>query len=901
MNALTSFGIVTRLTAPFRKLHFLRGSSRLLFAWPLGALLVGLIGWQLLLSSLDEQRIERETVVLHEAEILSRTYADQLVRTLEAVDQILLHVKYEWELSGGKLRLEDISKRGLFPPSYLFNVYILDRNGKVLTTTIPDALDVDATDRPYFALQKSALSDSFYIGQALYSESERKNVIHFSRQLRDKNNAFDGVVMVSVIPAYLTAGYDTATLGDSGLLALVGFDKLIRATRIGSSPYPVQTPALLRMPRFLSESGSALFNGRDWFRDERNRYIGWHPVDGYPLIAIAGIDEKTAFASYWNHHASSIRDALWATAGLLAFMLTGLVLSMRLAWRKHQLVLTQATYRMATEGGNEGFYIARPIRSGGAEVSDFEIIDCNQRGAEFLRHRREELIGKRISAIYQNAGPPRLLIGMRQALETGAFENDIKVSAGSPVVLRWIHLKIVRSGGDLAMTLRDISDAREHVEELERRGNEDALTGLPNRHWAQSYLPAMIERSAPDGDMHALLFIDLDGFKAVNDTMGHAAGDELLKIAARRLKVAVRPHDKVVRIGGDEFVVIIEDIAQRSDAAHVARRVLHAFQEGFRLTQGVRSVGTSIGISIFPSDGSDADTLLKNADIAMYSVKTGGKSNYRFYDQKYYEKLRARHDKEDDLRRAIENDEFLMYYQPRVDISTGTTSSMEALVRWQHPSKGLLEPLDFIPLAEETGLIAGLGALAIEKVCAQLARWAKTGQELVPVSINVSPRQFDKTDVPKLLAESLAHHGVAARLVEIEVTESSMMSHGGEVSEVLAAIQGMGIKLLVDDFGTGYSSLSQLQSLDFDVLKVDRAFTAGLEKSEQGNVLFAAIITMAHALGMRVVAEGVENERQIRILKSLRCDEIQGFYISKPLPPSETQPILPKWFFPSTA
>jgi EAL domain-containing protein (putative c-di-GMP-specific phosphodiesterase class I) len=354
-------------------------------------------------------------------------------------------------------------------------------------------------------------------------------------------------------------------------------------------------------------------------------------------------------------------------------------------------------------------------------------------------------------------------------------------------------------------------------------------------------------------------------------------------------------------LGGDEFLVIIENIAHKTDAAHVADRILQAFEERFRLSGGVFSIGTSIGISMFPADGTDADTLLRRADIAMYSAKSSGKAQYRFYDQKFYDALRARLEQESELRHAIEHDQFVLYYQPRVDISTGTTSSMEALVRWSHPSKGLVEPLEFIPLAEETGLILGLGELVIDKVCAQLAYWGRKGEELVPVSINVSPRQFNEADIANILSEALARHNIDPKLVEIELTESSMMGDNADIARALTAIRRMGIKLLVDDFGTGYSSLSQLQRLDFDVLKVDRAFTSEIEKTEKGNVFFKAIITMAHALGMRVVAEGVENERQIKILKALRCDEIQGFYISRPIPPTETQPILPRWFFPSTA
>jgi diguanylate cyclase (GGDEF)-like protein len=572
---------------------------------------------------------------------------------------------------------------------------------------------------------------------------------------------------------------------------------------------------------------------------------------------------------------------------------------MQLSWRKFKMESAQASYRMATEEGNEGFYIAHPLRDAKGTVIDFEIIDSNHRGAEMLRERREELIGKKISALYEAAQPERLLQWLHQAIDRGLYEADVEVPGESLLTMRWARIRIVRADSDLAITLRDISDTKAHVAELERRGNEDSLTGLPNRHWTMNYLPRAIEHAAEGNAMLALLFLDLDGFKKVNDTMGHAAGDELLRNAARRIKDAVRPHDHVVRLGGDEFLVILEQIEHKMDAAHVAERVVHAFKESFRLSQGVHSVGISIGISVFPTDGTDASTLLHNGDIAMYSVKTSGKGNYRFYDQTFYDALRARLDQEAELRHAIEHDQFILYYQPRVDISNGTASSMEALVRWAHPLRGLVEPVEFIPLAEETGLILSLGELIIDKVCAQLAHWSHSGRQLVPVSINVSSRQFNEADVAGILSKCLSRHQIEPRLVEVEVTESSMMGSTAVVSGTLTAIRQMGIKLLVDDFGTGYSSLSQLQRLDFDMLKVDQAFTAAIGRSERGNIFFKAIITMAHALGMRVVAEGVENEAQITILRSLHCDEIQGFYISMPTPPSEMQPVFPKGPFPS--
>jgi diguanylate cyclase (GGDEF)-like protein len=892
------------LRAARERLRFLRKDPKLLIVWPLAALIFAGIGWAALLAKLDTDRREIEAFALHEVAALSRGYADHLSRTLEAIDQILLHVKYEWQLTNGNLRLETLKQEGLFPPSSVFNVGIVGRDGKLVTSTFRSTAGDESSPtfegREFFLAQRNSPKDFLYIGGPALAPASQRTMIQLSRRLVDRHGDFSGVVAVSVVPDYFTAVYDNMTLGANGLLGVIGNDRLIRATRTGQTIHPPNSQAFVSVPPFTPQSESVLLNGNNWFTDKRSRYVGWQAVKGYPLVALTGLDAHDMLAPYQSTRGDLIREARWATAVLVAFMVIAMTQSIRLGWRKYQLEQTQVTYRMATEGGNEGFYIVRPIRNKEGTIVDFEIVDSNYRGAKFLGQRREAVVGSKISSLYTEAAFERPMTRLRQAMEVGFYEDDVEVPSDSPLRAQWVHVRIVRSNGDLGVTLRDISDTKAYVEELERRSNEDALTGLPNRNWVQTYLPQAIGLAAANGAKLALLFVDLDDFKAVNDAMGHPAGDELLRNAARRLRVAVRPQDKVVRLGGDEFVIILDKIAHERDAAHVAERILQAFQESFTLSQGVHSVSTSIGISVFPTDGTDADTLLRNADIAMYAVKTtAGKRNFGFYDQKFYDALRARREQEAELRYAIAHDQFLMYYQPRVDISTGATCSMEALVRWVHPSRGLLEPLEFIPLAEETGLILPLGELVIDKVCAQLAHWARTNEELVPVSINVSPRQFNQADIAQSLSTSLARHHIPARLVELELTESTMMGGSADIYRSLDALRGMGIKLLVDDFGTGYSSLSQLQRLDFDVLKVDQAFTAEIDRTKNGNVFFKAIITMAHALGMRVVAEGVENEKQIRILKSLHCDEIQGFYISQPLPPSETQPILPKWFLPS--
>jgi len=858
--------------------------------WPIVALVIAAVGWKLALSSLERDKLLLEKQVQDKAEVLADSYASHLSLTLEEIDRIALHVRYDWQTSNGQLRLDQERNASLFPPTSIFYVAIVGRNGMPITDTLPTRGNIFLGDREYFLAQKTAAQDFLYIGNPAVGRITKRSTIFFSRRILKPDGSFDGVVLLSVSPGYFTTSYDDSALGTNGLVGLIGDGHAILATRTGKTVYPPGAQALTSSPLFSPRArGCTLLDGNKWFADKRSRYVGWRAVTGYPLTAVVGLDTETVLAPFRQHKEQVLQNARWATMALAIFAIIAGGLSLRLAWRKHNMELMRNTYRMATEGGNEGFYIARPLRQEDGSIADFEIIDCNHRGAELVRHRREELIGKSISALYAGANPDHMIGMLRDAMQMGAFEVDIEVQSDSPFVTRWAHLKIVRSDGNLAVTLRDISDAKAHVAELERRGNEDTLTGLPNRHWLQNFLPKAIERANACHAMLAILFIDLDAFKEVNDRMGHAAGDDVLRSASQRIRLAVRPHDCVVRLGGDEFVVVVEAVTHSEDAARVAERVLHAFQDNFRLTAGIHSVGASIGISIFPDDGTDADTLLQHADIAMYSVKKSGKQNYRFFDQRFYESVRARLEREAELRHAIEHDQFVMYYQPRIDVSTGMTSSMEALVRWAHPTKGLISPGEFIPLAEETGVILGLGELVIDKVCAQLADWAKAGRDPVPVSINVSSRQFNETDIAKILLTSLARHKIDARLIEIELTESSMMGDSYQVARALTAIRRMGIKLLVDDFGTGYSSLAQLQRLDFDLLKVDQAFTARLEKSNEGSVFFLAIITMAHALGMRVVAEGVETETQAEILKSLQCDELQGFYISRPLSPSELE------------
>ncbi|MES2759690.1 MAG: EAL domain-containing protein [Pseudomonadota bacterium] len=851
----------------------------------LAALFLSLLSWGVLLGAAAADRAEGVRDSLGQARSMAHAYSEQVARAINAHDLVLRQIRYGWVLSRHGLQLESARAAAMFADATFSNLAIVDSGGRLVTAMKPRGELPQALGARYFQLHAGAPADQLVVSQSLDSDGNVA-ALQFSRPIRDADGRFDGVVLAQVAANELTLDFFMQRFAPGGLVGLAAADgRPLIAVSERNQLARVALPA-------LAAGGGSLLAPAGWFADQRARYVGWHQAGAYPIVAFIALDEQNALAPFDAARQLALSRAAIVTAVCFAAAAVVMGFLLRLTWRKRESQRTDETYRMATEGSSDGFFILGILHNAAGAVDDFEVLDCNKHGAAFCHQRRETLIGRRFSALYRDQSLAEVLDVLRGAVDNGAYDGELEFQPAGADRSRWMQLKAVRSDQKLAITMRDISESKAHLAALEHRGNHDALTGLPNRHWLQWYLPQAIGRAREHAQTLALLFIDLDGFKAANDTMGHAAGDELLRHAAHRLKEAVRPHDNVIRLGGDEFVVILENNLRVEDAAIVAARVIAAFKPKFKLIGGTAVLGTSIGISSFPKDGADAASLLQNADVAMYSVKTSGKGSFRFFDPEFYEALRKELEFEQELRRAIEHDEFVVHYQPRMDLASSRTTSMEALVRWMHPSRGMLEPVNFIPLAEKTGMIVRLGELVLGKVCAQLAQWAAKESAVVPVSVNISSRQFNETDIARVFSGAMARHGVRAELLEIELTESSMMGGSSHVLESLAKIRGMGIKLLVDDFGTGYSSLAQLQLLDFDVLKVDKAFTSRIEQTEQGRILFAAIITMAHALGMRVVAEGVETGQQLSILRALHCDEVQGYFISLPQAAAATQSVL---------
>ena len=415
----------------------------------------------------------------------------------------------------------------------------------------------------------------------------------------------------------------------------------------------------------------------------------------------------------------------------------------------------------------------------------------------------------------------------------------------------------------------------------------DPLTGLPNRALLADRFSQMILQAGRRGCMLGVLFVDLDDFKLVNDTLGHGGGDALLKEAARRLQSAVRPGDTLARISGDEFAIVLADLARAEDAALVAQKLLERIAEPFTLAGRETFITASVGIAAYPGDGADADTLLGAADAAMYRAKQSGRNAYHFFTSEITQRTRARAQVALELRRALERGEFELVYQPKVDLVSGRPCGAEALLRWQHPERGVVLPTDFVPVLEETGLIVPVGEWVIRRACEDLRAWQASGLKVLPVAVNLSARQFREQHLDARIRGLVRGAGVDPALLELEITESQLMQDPDHAIRVMNALRDGGIRMAIDDFGTGYSSLAYLTRFPVAALKIDRSFVADALSDAADAAIVRAIIDMAHTLSFTVVAEGVETDGQAAFLRQFGCEQGQGYLFAPPMPAGE--------------
>jgi diguanylate cyclase (GGDEF)-like protein/PAS domain S-box-containing protein len=675
---------------------------------------------------------------------------------------------------------------------------------------------------------------------------------------------FTGVVLTPVRIAPLIDGLFTDNHPDVGV-------EIFDTPAASDSPLYRNTPQRPDAPQ-ISSTQSAMVGGQAWtvrYANHPDADLGGQPWVP-PAVLFAGFTLSLALFQMMRSMTATRARAL-----ILADRITASL--RRQEVERHQL-FTQAPLGIALIG------------------HDGLIMDCNPAFAQAAGLSRTELIGvdMRLRAADQAA-----VVALDAALQgdSGKLEIDQPLLLGGRRGHFSLHFQPVTSDGEFLFALafvEDVGDKRRAEQHIQYLAHFDALTGLPNRVLLFDRIAQALKEARRDGGKVAVLFIDLDRFKVINDSLGHSFGDEVLRSVARRLQAGVRESDTVGRLGGDEFLIVARQVKDPSDAAQVAEKVVAHLASPFTVGGQSFVVTPSVGISLYPDDADDAEGLIRCADIAMYNAKENGRNGYRFVTREMGTKSRDRMDLEGNLRHAIAQGELFLVYQPQVDTANGHIVGMEALVRWRHPHEGLILPGRFLPVAEETGLIVAMGDWVLEEACAQIRRWKDKFGLDIPVAVNVSGAQFRDGQLPVKVARALDANGLIGPELEIEVTESTLIEDIDGATATLNALKERGVLIALDDFGTGYSSLSYLHRLPIDKLKIDRSFVQDLPKGISNASVPRAIVGLGRSLGLSVIAEGVETEEQLQLLRDLTCESYQGFLFSRPIPVEQLDPLLAK-------
>jgi len=605
------------------------------------------------------------------------------------------------------------------------------------------------------------------------------------------------------------------------------------------------------------EMWEAVLEGRRWQGEIRNRR-----KDG---------------TVYWERQTiSSIRDADGRISNMIAVKEDTTLL--------REMAQALSIREQALASSSNGIMITRS----GAE--DHSIVYVNPAFERITGYRADEVIGREGRFLVREDLAQPGLNEIRSALHEKRAGHAVLRNYRKDGTLFWNELHIApisdlsrHETTHFVSVINDVSERIHYQQAIEHQATHDNLTGLANRTLLHDRISQAIAFGRRSGRSVAVMLLDLDHFKHVNDAYGHSAGDDLLKEVAARLRVCVRESDTVARLGGDEFVIVLVDLVQPEDVEGIAAKITESLAQPIAIGEREAYVGASIGISIYPRDGEHGETLLRNADMAMYRVKEHGRNSVRLFSPEMATMAIERVDMEGALRRAIDRKELLLHYQPKVDLATRRIVGAEALVRWQHPQIGLVHPNEFIPLAEDTGLVVPLGAWVMREAFRQQAAWQAAGLPPIKLAINLSARQFRLENLPEIVEGALHETGAAADAFIFELTESMVMQDAERALSVMHALKQLGIALSLDDFGTGYSSLSYLRRFPIDEVKIDRSFVRDLHHDPDDAAIAAAVVALARSLGLRVVAEGVELESQVLVLERLGCGQVQGFFFGRPL------------------
>ena len=590
-------------------------------------------------------------------------------------------------------------------------------------------------------------------------------------------------------------------------------------------------------------------------------------------------DRLSAIIQQQNEELSLLNDRLEERVEQRTSELENTLKQLRLRTQAIDAARNAITITDATQPGNPLVY-ANPAFK---QITGYDIDEAMGRNLGFLHGEDRDQPGLDTlrQAIRQQKMGQAVIRNYRK--DGSLFWNEIAIAPVQNIAAEVTHFVGI---------IDDISDLKAYQEQLEFQASYDELTGLINRNLLNDRFEQAINTAKRNQTQACIVLLDIDNFKVINDTLGHSTGDELLKLIAQRLLNCARAADTVARYGGDEFVLIFPQISKMEEAASIAERLMAEISQPLQLNQHTFQKTVSIGISFYPEDGVNKEALLQHADAAMYEAKERGRNTFRFYTDELNQRLQKRLSMELDLRRALHQEQLLVYYQPKVDLHSGKICGAEALLRWNHPVKGMIPPDQFIPLAEDTGLILPIGEWVLRTACLQTKAWQEAGLPEITIAVNVSPKQLHESAMDKSIAKILLESGLEARYLDLEITEGAVMQEPEKMVLLLTRLKEIGVSISMDDFGTGYSSLSYLKRFPFDNLKIDKAFINGIPMDEGNVTLVLTIIAMAHNFKLKVIAEGVETLEQVDFLKLKNCDEIQGYFFSRPVPAIEAEQLL---------
>jgi diguanylate cyclase (GGDEF)-like protein/PAS domain S-box-containing protein len=867
--------------------------SRLLV---LGPALLGLVVVVVTGLSLQESKRHYEERAIGTARNLSQLIQRDIQSIVSTVDQALLSVttdiSEQKKLGPTPINLiETLLKREKDWRPELQGLHVTNRNGDVISgTEFKSGTKINYSDKGFFKTLASQKTEALVISEPYLGQASQSWVIVFGRSIRSSGGQFDGAALAAVTVSTFGRSFSQVSLGPKGSFAFFDSEPrfIYRSPELPGDKTAVGrkfgVPQLGEMIRAGQQTGHYRVKAR---LDNIERDYIYQRIAGTPFNLNVGIATQDYLGEWWEEVYKSI-------VMVVVFLAVTTLLTWQILRALRRQELTFEALRKANRTLDAEKHLVNTI----VQSSPFAIYTRDKKGIVTAWNKAsEQLFGWSADEII---GQSLKSIPADKQQETEELREKV---LGGETILQKEVVRINKSGErfDLSSTLAPLRDANGEIDGYlaiatditERKANEkrieflayrDVLTGLPNRLLLQDRFDQALTYAERNEQKVALLFLDMDNFKTINDSLGHAVGDALLKEVAHRLGECVRETDTISRQGGDEFLIVLPDMRGADAITPVLLKIREQLQLPFEFDGNELSTSVSIGVAIYPDDGRDFETLLKKADTAMYRAKDEGRNSYRFFDEQMNTEAVDHLQLKNGLRRALAKSEFVLHYQPQIDLKSGTVVGAEALIRWNHPEQGMVPPGRFISLAEDSGLIVPMGDWVVHEACRQAVAWRTAGLQPLVMGVNLSAVQFKRGDVEQTVRHALTQTGLDPHLLELELTESILIHNTEQVLATVQRLKALGVKLSIDDFGTGYSSLSYLKRFDVDKLKIDQTFIRDLASDPDDEAIIFAIVQMARSLNLKTIAEGVETAETLKRLKQFRCDEAQGYYFAKPMP-----------------